>query len=185
MTVNVMAVAGSLRDGSYTKMALNVAVEGARRAGGEVTVVDLVEWRLPLYDDGPSLQDPVARRFMALAEGADALLVATPVYHDSYSGVLKNALDYLYRELNGKVAGLIAVAGGRVGAGLAMEHLRTVFRETSTWVLSRQVPIGNSDEAFDASGRPRDQGTEERLLRIGRELVEQAKILRPKTALFD
>lgn len=181
MTVKVMALSGSPRPGSHTRKALDVAVAGARKVGAEVTVVDLSEWRLPLFEGvtGAPSSDPNLQRFKAVAAECQALLVATPVYHDSISGVLKNAIDHLYQELANKVAGLIAVAGGRAGHGLALEHLRTVLRETQTWVLPRQVPVGMSQEAFDEQGAPKDPETAMRLNALGQELVLRSKMLRP------
>lgn len=181
MTMKVMALCGSPRPGSYTRMALDVAAEAARKMGAEVTVVDLSEWRLPLFEGDMSAPatDATVLRFKAAVAEAQGLLVATPVYHDSFSGVLKNAIDHLYQELANKVAGLIAVAGGRAGHGLALEHLRTVLRETNTWVLPRQVPVGMSKEAFDEERKPRDPETALRLTALGQELVMRTKLLRP------
>lgn len=181
MTLKVVALCGSPRSGSYTRMALDVAVEAATKVGAEVTMVDLAEWRLPLYEGdmaSPST-DATVQRFKATVSEAQGLLVATPVYHDSFSGVLKNAIDHLYQELANKVVGLIAVAGGRAGHGLALEHLRTVFRETNTWVLPRQVPVGMSKEAFDEERKPKDPETALRLNALGQELVVRTKVLRP------
>jgi NAD(P)H-dependent FMN reductase len=175
-----VAICGSLRTGSHTRKALEVALGGVRQAGGEVEVVDLGQLNLPFFDDGPSRQSPEAVRFVGIVKAADGLLIATPVYHDSYSGVLKNALDFLYEELSDKVAALIAVGGGRVGQGQALEHLRAVFRETSTWVIPRQVAVPQSKAAFDEQGQPQDKELATRLSALGMELVLRCKQLRPR-----
>lgn len=179
--IRVVAICASLRPGSFTRMALEVAIEGARKVGADVKLLELAQWRLPPFDDGPSLQDPETVRFKAEVQGADALLVATPVYHDSYSGSLKNAIDLLYHaELQDKLAALIAVGGGRVGQGQALEHLRAVFRETGTWVLPRQVAIASSKEAFTEQGRPKDPDIETRLVALGQELALRCRVMRPR-----
>ncbi|MGA9524681.1 MAG: NAD(P)H-dependent oxidoreductase [Myxococcaceae bacterium] len=189
MSIKVLAICGSGRAGSKTRRALEVAIQSAQKAGAEVTTLDLGEFRLPLFDGRvndprkPEVDvDPQVAKFRAMAKEADAFLIASPVYHDSYSGVLKNAIDFLYLELAEKVAGLIAVAGGRAGAGLALEHLRTVLRETQTWVVNRHVPIGNSDQSFDEAGGIKDPETVTRLSALGTELVLRTKLLRPRKA---
>lgn len=178
--VRVVALSGSLRTGSHTRKALAVAVEGARKLGAEVTVVDLGEWKLPAFDGDPSRSDPEALRFRAAVKAADALLIATPVYHDSLGGMLKNALDLLYEELAGKVAAVIAVGGGRQGQGQALEHLRAVLRETQTWVLPRQVIVPDSEKAFDEAGKATDPEVGARLSQLGQEVVLRSKVLRPR-----
>lgn len=176
----LVALCGSLRVGSYTRMALQLAIEGAKKAGGEIEVVNLGEPGLPFFSGDPAKEVPEAAPFKNLVKQADGLLIATPVYHDSYSGVLKNALDHLYEELSDKVAALIAVGGGRVGQGQALEHLRAVFRETSVWVIPRQVAVPRSEEAFDEKGQPTDKEVESRLTALGMELVLRCKQLRPR-----
>ncbi|HLL55238.1 MAG TPA: NAD(P)H-dependent oxidoreductase [Myxococcaceae bacterium] len=176
----VIALCGSLRAGSHTRKALDLAIEGAKKGGAEVTLVELSGLKLPPFDDGPSKEDPEVVRWKELVKAADGLLIGTPVYHDSYGGMLKNALDFLYLELADKVAGLIAVGGGRVGQGQALEHLRAVLREPNTWVLPRQVVIPSSKEAFDENGALKDKETVTRLGMLGMELVARCKQLRPK-----
>ncbi|HEX8439152.1 NAD(P)H-dependent oxidoreductase [Archangium sp.] len=176
----LVALAGSLRRQSTTRMALQVAIEGARKLGGEVRVVDLAEPRLPFFEDGVTHTDPAVVQFRDAVRECDGLLIATPVYHDSYSGVLKNSLDHLYKELTDKVVALIAVGGGRTGQGQALEHLRAVLRETSTWVIPRQVVVPQADTAFTAEGRPTDSEVETRLTQLGAELVLRCRAMRPK-----
>jgi NAD(P)H-dependent FMN reductase len=176
----IIALCGSLRAGSHTRKALDLAIEGVKKGGAEVTVVDLAELKLPPFDDGPSKEHPEAVRWKALVKAADGLLIGTPVYHDSYAGTLKNALDFLYQELFEKVAALLAVGGGRVGQGQALEHLRAVLRETNTWVIPRQVVIPSSQEAFDEAGAPKDKELSTRLNMLGVELAVRCKQLRPK-----
>jgi NAD(P)H-dependent FMN reductase len=174
----VLALAGSLRSSSVSRMALEIAIEGAQRAGGTVTAIHLGEPALPLFDAADSATSTAVLRFKTLAQKADALLLATPVYHDSMSGVLKNALDFLYDELEDKVVGLISVGGGRAGQGLALEHLRAVLREMNAMTLNRQVLLSGAADAFDENGVPRDTAMATRLRQLGQEVVLRAKLLR-------
>lgn len=119
--------------------------------------------------------DPSAHRLRALVEQADGLMVATPVYHESYSGVLKVALDLLDREAEEKPVALIAVGGGSWGTSLALEHLRTIFREMGALVLPQHVQVARAGEVFDATGRMLDPDLGARLLHLGQLLARRCK----------
>lgn len=178
--MNVLLLLGSLREGSLTRRALEVAARGVRQSPLETKVVDPGPLRLPLFVEHVTTLSPEVVEFRRSVSGADALIVASPVYHDSYSGVLKNAIDHLYDELAGKVIGLIAVGGGRTGQGQALEHLRSVFRETGSWVLPSQVAVPTASKAFDPAGELSDKELEQRLLRLGMEVALRGRQLRPK-----
>lgn len=180
VAVRIAALSGSMRSGSNTRKALEVALQGVKKLGAEITVLDLAELKLPPFDGDAALKDPRTLQFKEAIRAADGLIVATPVYHDSFAGMVKNAFDLLYDELLEKVAALVAVGGGRVGHGQALEHLRAVLRETGTWVIPRQVVIGSADKAFDAEGNPHEKEVETRLVALGQELVLRCLTLRPK-----
>jgi NAD(P)H-dependent FMN reductase len=171
---------GSLRKQAGSLKALKLAGASAEKQGAELVWTDL--GALPLFEDGVTTTAPAVVAFRASIAACDALLISTPVYHDSYSGVLKNALDHLYQELYDKVAALIAVGGGRSSQSLALEHLRTVLRETSTWVLPRQVLVPKVEAAFDEAGKPVDAEIETRLKMLGTEVVARCRVLRPRRA---
>lgn len=181
--MKVLALLGSLRERSATRRALEIALSGTQKTPLEVTVVGPQPLRLPLFEEGVTEKDPDVVAFRNQVAAADALLIASPVYHDSYSGVLKNAVDHLYNELADKPVALIAVGGGRTGQGQALEHLRAVFRETACWVLPRQVAIPSSGKVFDAEFRLTDEELESRLIKLGQELVLRTRQLRPKSVV--
>lgn len=174
-TTHVVAVCGSLREHSYTRLGLEVALRGVREAGGTGELLDLREYDLPPLNadlDRQGDSDAVSERLRA----ADALLLGTPMYHGSYSGVLKNALDYVgFDEFEGKTVGLLAVAGGSFPV-TALEHLRSVCRALNAWVLPHQVAIPRASRAFDDEGAVVDSGIEERTLVLGRRVVQFAGI---------
>jgi NAD(P)H-dependent FMN reductase len=179
--IRLVAFCGSARPGSFTRKALEIAAAASRAMGAELTVVDLAEWRLPPFDNTPATEreHPEVQRLKALVRDADGLLIATPTYHDSYSGILKNALDLLYfSELSDKLAGLISIGGGKFGHGQALEHLRAVLRETGTWVLPRQVILPESEKAFDEAGQLIDPELKTPLEMLGQELVLRTRLLR-------
>jgi NAD(P)H-dependent FMN reductase len=173
--VHVVALAGSLRDGSYTRLALEHALRGVEEAGGTGELVDLRDFDLPMLDADHDGQGD-SERLTETVGDADAVLLGTPMYHGSYSGVLKNALDYCgFDEFEGKTVGLLAVSGGSFPV-TSLEHLRSVCRALNAWVIPHQAAIPRAHSAFDDDGGFRDEGTEERVLTLGRRAVGFANI---------
>ena len=96
----IVAFSGSLRAGSFNKKLVALAAEAARAAGAEVTVVDLRDLALPLFDEdleaASGLPDG-AKKFKALLRASDGFLIASPEYNSSVTGALKNAIDWASR----------------------------------------------------------------------------------------
>jgi len=109
----IVAICGSLRPGSYTRMALQVALRGARETGAEATLIDLRDYQLA-FCDGKEDDKEYPKDVFRLREevkSAHGLILGTPEYHGGVSGVLKNALDLMgFEELEGKMIGLIGVS---------------------------------------------------------------------------
>ncbi|WP_224449486.1 NADPH-dependent FMN reductase [Haloprofundus salilacus] len=182
MPTPVVAVCGSLRERSYTRLALQRALEAVEDAGGTGELVDLREYDLPVLNADERTAGDAERLRRAVRE-ADAVLLGTPVYHGSYSGVLKNALDYCrFDELEGKTVGLLAVAGGAFPV-TALDHLRSVCRAFNAWVLPHQVAIPRASGAFD-EGEFVDERLESRVATLGQRVVEYA-IIEPDPPTFE
>ncbi len=171
---HVVAICGSLREESATRIALEHALSGVADAGGTGKLLDLREFDLALYDprsreagDVPELK----RRVRA----ADAVVLGTPMYHGSYSSPLKTALDYCgFDEFEGKTVGLLAVAGGRFPV-TAMNHLREVCRALDAWVLPYEAAVPQSHSAV-TNGNFTDDELAERVVTLGRQAVRYCKI---------
>ncbi len=175
--VKVLGIAGSLRAHSRTVAAVRAALRGAADAGARTELVWLRDLDLPFCDARPDEElPPAVRAFRAWVKEADGLILGSPEYHGSFSGVLKNALDLLSSdELAGKMVGLVAVSGG--GGGVStLSHLRLVMRAVHAWVIPQQVAVPHASAAFDEEGRPKDPKIEARLLEVGREVVKFARI---------
>lgn len=174
--MTLLSLCGSLKPGSTTRLALAVALRGASEAGATTSFAEI--GGLPTCDGRDGAYGPEVEGFRASVAAADALLVGSPEYHGSFSGVLKNALDLLdERHLGGKMVGLLAVAKGDAGAMNTLNHLRHVARWVNAWVLPQQVSIPRAMEAF-ADGRVAREGLEDELLHLGREVVRYGKLLR-------
>jgi NAD(P)H-dependent FMN reductase len=170
----VVGIAGSLRETSYTRMGIERALDGARRAGGGAELLDLRGYDLPTYDaDRGSAGD--AEAFTARVREADAVLLGTPMYHGSYSSTLKTALDYCgFEEFEDKTVGLLAVAGGGFPV-TALEHLRSVCRALNAWTIPHQVAVPRAHTQFE-DGAVVEESLDERVLTLGRRAVQYADI---------
>ncbi|WEL21691.1 NAD(P)H-dependent oxidoreductase [Halorhabdus sp. BNX81] len=179
---HVVGICGSLRDGSYTRKSLRIALEAAENAGASTELLDLREWELPVLDaDADDAGE--ADAFRDRVRAADAVLLGTPVYHGSFSAPLKNALDYCgFDEFEHTTIGLLAVAGGRFPI-TALEHLRTVGRSLDAWVIPHQVAIPRASSAYE-DGDLVDEELREWIEVLGREAVEYAHI-EPDPASFE
>jgi FMN reductase len=176
-SIQVVGICGSLRRESFTRKALQVALEGAEEAGAQTHLIDLSQYQL-IFCDGKDDESTYPGDVMKLREEvrmAQGIILATPDYHGGYSGVLKNALDLMGRkEFEGKMLGLLGVSGGRMGASGAMSSLREVCRALHAWVIPEQVAIPEAWEAFDQLGNLKDKNLEKRVKEIGRQVTRFA-----------
>lgn len=162
MGIKVLGIAGSLRKGSYNKLALRAAME-LKPAGMEIESFDIAA--IPPFNDDVREQGypPVVQEFREKLRAADALLFVTPEYNYSVPGVLKNAIDWASRPpsqpLDDKPAAIMGASTGRLGTARAQYHLRQIAVFVNMHVLNRpEVMIAGAAKAFDESGRLTDEG---------------------------
>ena len=156
----ILALAGSLRRDSLNRKLLAAAVEATRAAGGDVTVIDLADYALPIYDGDLEDRDGLpasALRLKALFKEHQALLIAAPEYNSSISGVLKNTIDWISREwqgesglvpYQGKVALIMGASPGNLGGMRMLPHLRQILNALGVHVLPAQVSVPDAEHAF-------------------------------------
>jgi NAD(P)H-dependent FMN reductase len=177
--LTVVGIPGSLRDPSYTRFTVKHALKGAEQAGADTHLADLRRYDLPFCDGSQEQgeEGDVARLREEVRE-ADGLVLGTPEYHGSYSGVLKNALDLMgFDEFEGKMIGLVAVSGGRMGGFGAMTALREVGRALHAWVVPTQASIPKAWSVYDdETGQIEDADLEERVRGVGEEVVRYARL---------
>ena len=172
--IRISAIAGSLRKDSFTKKAALIALDAAKQMGAQIKLIDLSEYNLP-FCDGRNKNDypdnvKLFRKELQISHG---IILASPEYHASFSGVLKNALDLCgFSEFEGKIVGLIGVSGGTGGLANSMNALRVVGRALHSWVLPMEVSIPESSKAFDFHGTLIDKKLEERLIELGKTIVK-------------
>ena len=177
--VKIVGMTGSLRSGSHSYQALSEAAKRVEALGGEVELLDLRLLNLPFCngeDDYPDYPD--VEKMRTIVKEADGLILATPEYHGSVSGVLKNALDLMsFEHLDGKVVGLISVLGGQSNSN-ALNDLRVIMRWVHSFVIPEQVAIGQAWKAFDTDGKLVDETLSKRLDEFTKSLVNYSTKLR-------
>jgi len=184
-TPKILAFAGSLREKSYNKRVLRVAVEGARKAGAEVTVVDLKDYPLPIYNEDLQTTQgfpPIATAFQRLLLEHDGLLIASPEYNASLPAVLKNAVDWASRArgdlktgdcFKGKVAGIMTASPGGFGGIRCLGHLRDVLTVLLVNILPSEIAVGKVGGVFDGdTGTITNESVRALLEDLGKSLAE-------------
>ncbi len=168
-TPKILAFAGSTRSGSFNKQLVRFAAEAARKAGAEVTIVDLRDLALPLFDqdlENESGLPPGAVAFKTQLRESDGFLIASPEYNSSFTPVLKNAIDWASRSetddepplaaFRGKTAALLSASPGALGGMRGLVHLRAILGNIGVLVLPDQVAIPTAHEAFAEDGTLKD-----------------------------
>ena len=175
--VRVIGISGSLRGKSISRMAVEIALKGAAEVGAETRMLDLRQYHLTFSEEEWETKVPSANvvQMRQDVKQAHGLILGTPEYHGSYSGILKYALDLMrFEEIEGKMIGLVGVSGGKMGATDALTSLRAVGRALHAWVVPEQVSISEAWRQFETDGRIRDLRLEGALKDVGRQVARFA-----------
>lgn len=177
--VKIVGIGGSLRPNSYSQIALSLAAARVEALGAEMEILDLRAMQLPFCNGEDKYLDyPDVERLRNTVKLADGLILATPEYHGSVSGVLKNALDLMdFEQLDGKVTGLISVLGGQPNSN-ALNDLRVIMRWVHAWVIPEQIAVGQAWKAFGSDGKILDEKLSQRFDQFAQSLVENTRKLR-------
>ena len=181
----ILAFSGSGRKGSFNQMLAVEAANIAREAGAEVTVVNLADFNLPLFD-----QDLEAEGFpegalalKKLLQSHDGLVIASPEYNSAFSPLLKNAIDWASRiseegeaplsAYQGKQAVILSTSPGGLGGMRGLVFLRLLLGNIGVDVLPGQLALGNAMALFDEQGQIADQTQRKSLAAVVEPLVER------------
>lgn len=183
--VKLIAFSGSARKDSYNKKLLAVAVQGAREAGAEVTVVDLNEYNLPIFNEDFESEQGIpeqAQLFKELLINCDGFIITSPEYNSSYSALLKNAIDWASRAaegekpmaaFRGKMAAIMATSPGALGGIRGLVPLRMLLENIGTMVLPTQQAIGKAQAQFNEDGTMTNSKKSDAVKAIAAELVQK------------
>jgi chromate reductase len=190
----ILVFAGSARRESLNKKLARLAAEAARAAGGEVTLIDLDDYPMPVYHGDLEKAEGLPQGALRLREiflAHDGLIIASPENNSSVSSLLKNTLDWLSRSIGdgkgvasglapyrGKLAGLLSASPGPFGGTRGLPHLRQILSSLGVTVLGAQVSIARADAAFDDAGALKDAHQARSVATLAKAVVETAARLR-------
>lgn len=163
----ILAFAGSARKDSFNRKLLAATVKAVEAVGGQVTLVDLNEYALPLYhgdlEDAEGLPAN-AIKLIELVQSHAGLLIASPEYNSQITPLLKNTIDWMTRAdenpLTGKVTAVVSASPGALGGARSLQHARHLLLHLGCHVAPAQCILPNAHEAFDELGvllNPRSQ----------------------------
>lgn len=174
--LKVLGIAGSMRQSSYSMIVTKMVLEEAQKRGAQIRLIALRDSGLPMY--APNASSPALDRITKEVEWADAFILASPDYHGSMSGALKNFLDHFYEEFAGKLFGYV-VASHEKGLTV-MDQMRTAVRQCYGWSMPYGVSV-NSTQDFK-QGKLTNERLEQRLKMMARDLVIYGKLIREQFA---
>jgi chromate reductase len=190
MTVKILAFCGSSRRTSLNGKLLEIAADGARKEGAEITFIALADYPLPIYDADVESTNGVPEQARALQElfaSHDALLVASPEHNGGYTALLKNMIDWVSRPtatgspglalFSGKVAAVVSASPGPMGGIRAMLGMRGVLEKLGAIVIPQGFSLGSAHQAFAESGGLADEKADAEVRRVGLGLVGVTKQL--------
>lgn len=179
----IVGLGGTTRAGSSSEKALAVSLRAAEREGAQVVMLAGPQLDLPTYAPERSERSEAARRLVALLRRCDGLVISSPSYHGTVSGMLKNALDYtedMSRDervyFDGCAVGLISCGAGWQGAGQALTALRAIAHSLRGWPTPLGAVLNTSNPLFDDSGACREPSSAFQLECVGRQVVEFARM---------
>ena len=179
----ILAFAASTRSESFNKKLVRVAAEGARAAGAEVNVIDLRDFTMPIYDGDLEAQQGMpegARALRRLLMEHQGFLIASPEYNGSLPALLKNAIDWTSRPVDGedglapyrnKVAVLMSTSPGGFGGLRGLAHVRTILANIGVIVLPDQLAVGRAQEVFAVDGTIANDKQRQMIEDLGRTLT--------------
>ncbi|MET7397207.1 NADPH-dependent FMN reductase [Dactylosporangium sp. NPDC005572] len=175
-TVRILGIGGTHRPESASELSVRHALTAAQAAGATVRLLPARTLDLPFYGEPATGAEPA---FIDAVRWADGLIIGSPGYHGTVSGLLKNALDHLeaLRDeprtyLDSMAVGLIACAYGDQAAASTLATLRTIVHALRGWPTPLGVTINSALCRFGADGEPNDPAVGERLTLLGRQTVE-------------
>lgn len=181
----ILAFAGSARRESFNRKFLAVAVQAAREAGAEVTLLDLNEFTLPLYhgdlEDASGIPENATKLVKLIAEH-DALLIASPEYNSMFTPLLKNTIDWCTRAdddpFPGKVAAVISASPGPFGGVRSLVLVQQLLLKLGCHIVPGQTALSAAGKAFDAEGKLTDARALKSVQTLVTSLVATAKKLK-------
>jgi NAD(P)H-dependent FMN reductase len=182
----ILAFAGSARKESWNKKLIKQATKNGTSAGAEVTLIDLADYELPLFNEDIEAEGVPenAKKLKELFVSHDALLIAAPEYNSSITPLLKNTIDWVSRPddkhsmlagFQGKTAALMSASPGTWGGMRGLVHLRDILGNIGVTLVPSEVSVSKVHNSFDENGNLTDERTRKRVDSVVQELVQLTK----------
>jgi FMN reductase len=179
----IVGIGGTVRTPSSSERVLGLALAAAEAAGARTLLIggEMLA-RLPIYNPADPGEPPERLALVEAVREADGIIVATPGYHGSLSGLVKNALDSLepLREdarpyLDGRAVGCVVVADGWQACGSALAHLRSIVHALRGWPTPLGATINSALKPFDDDGALKDPRDAFQVETVARQVVDFAR----------
>lgn len=190
MHPKILAFAASLRAASWNRKLVHVAAEGAKAAGAEVTILDLKQYPVPVYDGDLEAAEGLpgnVHKLKDLFKAHDGFLISSPEYNAGFPGMLKNLTDWLSRPREGekpfeifagKPVAAMAASPGAIGGVRMLASLRAHLLHLQMLVIPQTYGLGKAAEAFDESGNLKDPKIDATVKALGARVAELAAKLK-------
>lgn len=182
--MKLIALAGSARKDSCNKKLIKVAAEAAKKAGADVTLVDMADYPVPPYDGDSESAEGLpenAKKLKKMFIEADGFLFSSPEYNSSVSGSFKNLLDWISRPeesdseylcaYKGKIAAIMSASPGNLGGLRGLFHFRDILLNVGTHVIPTLVTVSDAYNAFDEKGQLKDKRKADQVAALVQELI--------------
>ncbi|MEZ5690805.1 MAG: NAD(P)H-dependent oxidoreductase [Rickettsiales bacterium] len=175
---NILMFSGSARRESFNKKLISAAAKIAREKSINVTLIDLADYPMPIYDgdlEEEKGQPENAKKLYELIKNHDYILISSPEYNGLPTPLLKNVIDWVSRVdvkvYSGKIAAIIGASPGGFGGLRALPHLRALLTNINVVVIPQQLAVPKAHEAFDADGNLKDKKQKEALESVINNLI--------------
>ena len=179
----ILGIGGAPFADSSSERALKISLAAAVADGAQTRLIAGPDLVLPLYDPRTKSRDDKQRALVESLRGCDGLIISSPSYHGSVSGLVKNALDYIEDlrgdarvYLDGLAVGLIVCAGGWQGAGQTLSAMRSIVHAVRGWPTPLGALINTSDCHFDQRGQCSDAVTNAQLVAVGTQVAQHSRL---------
>lgn len=180
----ILVFAGSAREASLNKKLARAAAKVIDENGGEATFIDLRDYPMPIYEGDLETREgmpPFARKLRELFVSHPAFLIVSPENNGTIPSLLKNAIDWLSRDVDGKsglepyrgkVIALMSASPGAFGGVVCLTHLRFSLSKLLAHVIPDQFPLPKADRAFAEDGSLMEAWQQKSVLTVVRQLIE-------------
>jgi len=161
-------ILGTAREGRESEKVARFMIAQTKRAGHKTQLVDVRDFRIPATDRSGGFEQN--KKWKAIVEKSDGLVIVSPEYNHSYPGELKMMLDMLYKEYKNKPVGICGVSNGNFAGARVMGKLKDFCLCVGMVPIQMSLYFGNIEDLFDESGKIADEKYNDRAERFLKEL---------------